>query len=1214
MVKRQSATWGARRAKLYGPGSTLRSLGRNARVPRVRAAAIAVIAALIFAGSLFVANSMAARLPSVSSSVCPATTASVSTGCSTWVWENPRPEGNPLSAVSCATTSICYAVAGGATACGVQACHQAPTFLASSDGGSSWRGMRPPPSGTSLQFFDPGLACPSALTCVVAGNGSLSRTDDGGTTWQTQSVAGYNLDTGVRGLACPDVSACYVVGASTVLSTKNAGATPWTSQYLPYTNAISCPNAITCFVLDEAGVTYTTNGGTSWSANVATPYSSNIAISCPTTQVCFVVGFGGQIARSADGGVTWVAQTAVAGNLLTIECASALHCVAVSDSTGPITTDDGGAIWTARSAPLPTGLGWGVSCPSSTVCVAAQWRNLVTSSDSGHSWTLVTTGHPGVTSSPDYLSSISCPTDNSCVAVGTSYGALVRSPSTGSWAPGQIPNGIELQGVSCPTTTDCYAAGSAVAHTSDAGATWSELPGSTSAHGWWSGISCGTSSSCVAVNASDALSIQNSGAQLITRSPAHASFAGVSCVDAHECYAAGNNGMVMTTTDGGLTWGSIPAPVFFTAIGCPNPLMCVGVGYDGNGQPSAARTQDGGASWDTSGLPSSMSPNAIACSISLSCFVGGASGSAATSIDGGHTWAVEETGTGLDLYGVECVTHCRAVGNVGTILANQVALPSGPGPSPSASPSTSPGPSPLPTPKPTPGAPYVALGDSYSSGDGNRPYYAGTEGDGQCHRSHEAYPVVISTANGVPGPLDFEACSGALIAPMIQNQAPHVGPATRLATVGIGGNNVDFADKAELCLNPFAASPSLDSCEARYDSVIVEAMEVIDGTRDTPSTQPTLKDAFSKVVDSPGSRRTLAVGYPRWFQTDPPWLECAIGFGGLAEIRKSDADWINRRIQLLDQVIHRNAVEAGAEYVDVLDAFDGHELCSPTQQPYMFDAGPGGDAPLHPTADGQNRLAQLVLQRWRNAGDPTIQLALGERKSTVFQVGTNQSGLGFTTSWPGSNMVVSLESPSGDIITPATLPPGALHQHSATRDYYYIPDPTQGAWTVSVLGVDVTGGSETVTIHLDSVPDFVLPPLASAIAGSTTGSAPLSVDFDASASRPTDEPITSYTWDFGDGESGSGDRIDHVYPRPGTYAPKVTVGTASGATGVAAAGPITVGVSTPPGLPRSGAGVAAAGNLESPNMRIAVTWLVALAITTGVLLGVRGCRSKGRRV
>ena len=66
-------------------------------------------------------------------------------------------------------------------------------------------------------------------------------------------------------------------------------------------------------------------------------------------------------------------------------------------------------------------------------------------------------------------------------------------------------------------------------------------------------------------------------------------------------------------------------------------------------------------------------------------------------------------------------------------------------------------------------------------------------------------------------------------------------------------------------------------------------------------------------------------------------------------------------------------------------------------------------------------------------------------------------------------------------------------------------------------------------------------PVASFTATPTAGRAPLTVSFDASASSDADGDALSYTWDFGDGSSGSGVLTPHVYTQGGSFAAKLTV-------------------------------------------------------------------------
>jgi PKD repeat protein len=56
-----------------------------------------------------------------------------------------------------------------------------------------------------------------------------------------------------------------------------------------------------------------------------------------------------------------------------------------------------------------------------------------------------------------------------------------------------------------------------------------------------------------------------------------------------------------------------------------------------------------------------------------------------------------------------------------------------------------------------------------------------------------------------------------------------------------------------------------------------------------------------------------------------------------------------------------------------------------------------------------------------------------------------------------------------------------------------------------------------------------------------SGPASLNVGFNGTGSTQGSYPIASYTWNFGDGSTGSGSTTGHVYTTPGTYTATLTV-------------------------------------------------------------------------
>jgi len=63
------------------------------------------------------------------------------------------------------------------------------------------------------------------------------------------------------------------------------------------------------------------------------------------------------------------------------------------------------------------------------------------------------------------------------------------------------------------------------------------------------------------------------------------------------------------------------------------------------------------------------------------------------------------------------------------------------------------------------------------------------------------------------------------------------------------------------------------------------------------------------------------------------------------------------------------------------------------------------------------------------------------------------------------------------------------------------------------------------------------------------GRPPLTRTFDASPSRSPRGAISSYAWDFRDGETGSGETVSHTFTEKGVYAVALTVTDTTGAAG-----------------------------------------------------------------
>jgi PKD repeat protein len=109
------------------------------------------------------------------------------------------------------------------------------------------------------------------------------------------------------------------------------------------------------------------------------------------------------------------------------------------------------------------------------------------------------------------------------------------------------------------------------------------------------------------------------------------------------------------------------------------------------------------------------------------------------------------------------------------------------------------------------------------------------------------------------------------------------------------------------------------------------------------------------------------------------------------------------------------------------------------------------------------------------------------------------------------------------------------------------------------------------------------------------GAAPLSVAFNGSGSTDPDGTIAAWTWSFGDGASGSGPVISHVYTAAGFYIATLTVTDNGGASNTTSASiNVTPGAT---GVPTAPTNLAAT---SSTRARINLTWINTATNATSI--------------
>lgn len=97
------------------------------------------------------------------------------------------------------------------------------------------------------------------------------------------------------------------------------------------------------------------------------------------------------------------------------------------------------------------------------------------------------------------------------------------------------------------------------------------------------------------------------------------------------------------------------------------------------------------------------------------------------------------------------------------------------------------------------------------------------------------------------------------------------------------------------------------------------------------------------------------------------------------------------------------------------------------------------------------------------------------------------------------------------------------------------PEPLPGTYTVSVSAW--YKGYTSLATTTFQVEDITTPPWASFVAKPPTAGPNYTITFDASSSSAEgyNDTITSYTWDFGDGQNSTGKIVTHSYPALGKY-------------------------------------------------------------------------------
>jgi lysophospholipase L1-like esterase len=254
--------------------------------------------------------------------------------------------------------------------------------------------------------------------------------------------------------------------------------------------------------------------------------------------------------------------------------------------------------------------------------------------------------------------------------------------------------------------------------------------------------------------------------------------------------------------------------------------------------------------------------------------------------------------------------------------------------------------------------PYVSLGDSYTAA----PLVPLPTGNPSlCGRSTNNYPSDVARIIQ-PSSFTDVSCSSATTVDMtspqnlynLQTNPPQfnaLGPADRLVTVGIGGNDAGLIGVAEKCAELDATSPTGTTCKNYYNQGGSDP-----NVAAIKATGPKVAGVIQGIHQRAPHARVLIVGYPDGLPVD------GSSCWPLVPLSPGDIQYIDSLETQLNSVIANAAASNNARFVDTFTSSIGHDACKPPGVAWVNGIVPNSAAfPLHPNAMGEQNMANQVL-------------------------------------------------------------------------------------------------------------------------------------------------------------------------------------------------------------------------------------------------------------
>ncbi|MFZ1258680.1 MAG: SGNH/GDSL hydrolase family protein [Candidatus Saccharimonas sp.] len=277
---------------------------------------------------------------------------------------------------------------------------------------------------------------------------------------------------------------------------------------------------------------------------------------------------------------------------------------------------------------------------------------------------------------------------------------------------------------------------------------------------------------------------------------------------------------------------------------------------------------------------------------------------------------------------------------------------------------------------------YLALGDSYSSGEGDteldpttktKYYLPGTDVNGsgtvlreKCHISSRSYPMILGASMNIRQATKSVACSGAKINDVIgedeykgqlnDDKKPRLQSAPniealqtdalnnytpgrvrqvefvkkvqpKVITLTAGGNDAQFASILQACINiPIVSKDLTPTC------YFADSTSGRNSLRNLISVQyEPLKKLYASLHDASPNSKIYVIGYPQFINDTAADDQCTAN----VRLNKAERVMIKESVLYMNSVIKQAAAAAGVKYIDITDALKGHALCDNKQNPWQ---------------------------------------------------------------------------------------------------------------------------------------------------------------------------------------------------------------------------------------------------------------------------------------